>query len=122
MKLSYDEIINSIMTENPSITAIAIESNGTLTYQTANWDLSADISTVIRIWSGGQGGGSLNIMGIKYICLDISPERLIATNVQGQGHIVGAKGVSGSRMVTYVSPDGDARGALATLNKMASYF
>ncbi|MHA1380316.1 MAG: hypothetical protein ACTSRG_18275 [Candidatus Helarchaeota archaeon] len=120
--MSYDELINNIMTENPSITAIAIESNGSIIYQTANWDLSADISTVVRIWSGGQGGGALNIQGIKYICLDISPERLIATNVQGQGHIVGAKGVSGNRIITYVSPDGDARGALGTLNGVASYF
>lgn len=119
--MSYDDLVNNIMTQNPSITAIAIESNGAIIYQTSNWDLSGDISSVIGIWSSSQGGGSLNIQGIKYICLEVIPERLIATNVQGQGHIVAFKGNSGNRIITYVSPDGDARGALAVLNSMAAY-
>ncbi|MFX0136282.1 MAG: hypothetical protein ACFFDN_21760 [Candidatus Hodarchaeota archaeon] len=109
------------MAQNPSITAIAIESNGALIYQTPNWDLSADLSKVTGAWSSSQGGGSITIQGIKYICLEVIPERLIATNVKGQGHIVGFKGNSGNRIITYVSPDGDARGALAVLNSLAAY-
>ena len=82
--MSYDDLVNNIMAENPSISAIAIENNGAIIYQTTNWDLSADITAVLGIWDGAQGGGSLNIQGIKYICLDISPERLIARDIRGR--------------------------------------
>lgn len=120
--MSFDELITNIMSQNPSITAIAIESNGSILYQTQNWDLSSDVSTLIDLWQSCQGGGSIIVQGIKYLCLDISPERLIATNIQGQGHIVASTGNSGNRLIAYVSPDGDARGALAVLNKVVSYF
>ena len=120
--MSYDDLINNIITQDPTITAIAIENNGSIIYQTANWDLSADISSVIGIWNSIQGGGSINIQGVKYICLEVIPERLIATNVQGQGHIVGVKGNSGSRLISYISPEGEPRGALSILNKFSAYF
>ena len=120
--MSYDELVNNIMAEDPTITAIAIESNGAIIHQTPNWDLSADLSSVIGIWSSSQSGGSIKIQGVKYICLEVIPERLIATNVQGQGHIVASKGNSGNRIITYLSPEGDTRGALTVLTKYASYF
>ena len=105
--------ISQMMQMDPSITAVtAIDANGAILMQTENWDLSPDISAILGIWQGG--GGSLNIQGIKYLTLEAIPERLIGTNVQGQGHIVGMKVGSGA-IIVYVSPQGEPRSALTTM-------
>ncbi len=113
MAANLGTIMNQIMQMDPNITAItAVNASGAIIMQTQNWDLSADLLTIMGVWQGG--GGSLNIQGIKYITLEASPERLVGTNVQGQGHIVGMKVGTGA-IIAYVSPQGEPRGALTTL-------
>ncbi len=104
--------IQQIMQLDPSIVAVtAINATGAILMQTENWDLSNDIPGILSVW---QGGGSLSIQGIKYLILEAVPERLIGTNVQGQGHIVGLKIGTGA-IIAYVSPQGEPRSALTAM-------
>jgi len=112
-----DQAINAIYGEEPSITALAIVVNDQIYWQTENWDLTADLPGILSTWTGG-GGGSINISGVKYIVLSAGQDHISATNIQGQGHIVGCPCKSG-KIIAYVSPDGDNRGALMALQKHA---
>lgn len=102
-----------IQQNDPNITALtAINASGSIVMQTENWDLTPDLSGILSVWQGG--GGSLSVQGIKYITLEATPERLVGTNVQGQGYIVGIAAGSG-KIIAYVSPQGEPRGALQTM-------
>lgn len=113
MAIDIGTAMNNILQMDPNITAItAINANGAIVMQTQNWDLSPDLPSILEIWQ--SGGGSLSIQGIKYITLEAVPERLVGTNVQGQGHIVGMKCGTGA-VIAYVSPQGEPRSALTTM-------
>lgn len=114
-----EEAINNIYADEPSITALAIIVNNQIYWQTDNWDLSPNISQIMSMWSMG-GGGSITISNVKYIVLSADEYNFTATNVQGQGHIVGCPCKSG-KLIAYVSPDGDARGAMVSLQKYGVY-
>ncbi len=110
MAVDLGTAINQMMQMDPNITAVtAINASGAIVMQTQNWDLTPDLSTIMGVWQGG--GGSLNIQGIKYITLEATPERLVGTNVQGQGSIVGMSAGTG-KIIAYVAPQGEPRGAL----------
>ncbi|MHA1650622.1 MAG: hypothetical protein ACTSYB_10555 [Candidatus Helarchaeota archaeon] len=105
--------IQNIMTLDPNITAVTIiDANGAILMQTENWDITNDIPGILNVWSGG--GGSLSIQGIKYITLEAIPERLVGTNVQGQGSIVGMA-VGTGKIIAYVAPQGEPRSALTAM-------
>jgi len=113
MAVDLGTAINQLMQMDPTITAVtAVNASGVIVMQTQNWDLTADLPGIMNVWQGG--GGSLNIQGIKYITLEAVPERLVGTNVQGQGHIVGMKVGTGA-LIAYVSPQGEPRSALTTM-------
>ena len=113
MAVDLGTAISNLLQMDPTITAVtAVNASNQIVMQTENWDLSPDLPSIMRIWAGG--GGSLNIQGIKYITLEASPERLVGTNVQGQGHIIGMKVGTGA-IIAYVSPQGEPRGAMTTM-------
>jgi hypothetical protein len=105
--------VQNIMQLDPNVVAVTvIDLNGSIIMQTENWNLVNDIPGIMSIWS--QGGGSLSIQGISYIALEVIPERIIGTNVRGQGSIVALRLRSGA-IIAYVSPQGDARSALTAM-------
>lgn len=105
--------LQSMMQLDPNIVAYTVvDANGAITMQSQNWNLANDVPGIMQIWS--QGGGSLSIQGISYIALEIIPERIIATNVRGNGHIVVLRIRSGA-IIAYISPQGDARSALQAM-------
>ncbi len=110
MAVDLGTALSNMMQADPNITAVtAIDANGTILMQTENWDLTPDLGAILGVWQGG--GGSLAVQGIKYITLDASPERLVGTNVQGQGSIVGMS-VGTGKIIAYVAPSGEPRSAL----------
>ena len=115
-----EQNIQSMMAEEPSITAVVVLQGSQIVYQTPNWDCTADANTLARAFQSAGGGGSIHIQQVKYMLLDVSQDRLSATNLQGQGHIVGCPCASG-HVIAYVDPAGDNRGALMTLQKWAQY-
>jgi hypothetical protein len=95
--------VQSMMQLDPNIVAFTvIDANGAIIMQSENWNLANDLP------------GSLMIQGISYIALEVIPERIIGTNVRGQGHIVVLRLRSGA-VIAYVSPQGDARSALTAM-------
>ncbi|MHA1131824.1 MAG: hypothetical protein ACTSQI_01195 [Candidatus Helarchaeota archaeon] len=113
MAVDLGTALSNMMQADPNITAVTvIDVNGIIVMQTENWDLSPDLPAILGLWQGG--GGSLIVQGIKYVTLDVSPERLVGTNVQGQGSIVGMS-VGSGKIIAYVAPSGEPRSALQTM-------
>jgi len=103
-------IITDLWNKNEYVSAITIltSSNNEIIYQTDNWDISYDIGNIMSTWS--TEGSSIEILGIRYSTLQCTPERIVATNVRGQGHIIAAKGgkIIG---VVYLLPGADVGGS-----------
>lgn len=99
-------IIQDLMNNNNTITAATVVApEGTVIYQTSNWDISSDIIGLLNSWR--QEGSSVVVQGIKYSTLQCTPERLVSTNILGQGHIV-ASSERNRILIAYVTPDGGA--------------
>jgi hypothetical protein len=112
--MSIETAVQKILQLEPNILAIAvINTQGNVIFQTNNWDISPDIAGILQVWNTG-GGGSLSVQEVNYLALEVIPERIVATNVRGQGHIVAVRVRSGA-VIAYISPQGDARSGLTAL-------
>ncbi|MHA1785581.1 MAG: hypothetical protein ACTSX4_03695 [Candidatus Helarchaeota archaeon] len=103
----FEEAINKLFEVNKTITAVTVmDGSGNVLYQTSNWDITADIISTLNAWRKQEH--SIIIQGIKYSILQCTKERLVATNVMGQGHIVSANAKDQYITLAYVTPDGGA--------------
>jgi len=103
---NIDYFVRDLMNLNPTIMAITyMNENGNIIYQTSNWDISPDTIGVLNSWR--QQAPSIVVQGVKYSVLQCTPERLVSTNILGQGHIVAASERSRVLLV-YITPDGGA--------------
>ncbi|NVM54071.1 MAG: hypothetical protein HWN66_10260 [Candidatus Helarchaeota archaeon] len=103
---NIDYIVRDLMSGNSTITAATLlTQEGNVVFQTSNWDISSDIIGVLNSWR--QQSPSVVVQGIKYSTLQCTPERLVSTNILGQGHIV-ASIESNRILLAYVTPDGGA--------------
>lgn len=106
MPIDYKKVVKSIKQSEPNITSVAIiEGKVDLAYSTENWDISEEINKFISIWES-MSGKSITLTKNKYSILQSTPERLIATSIQGTGHIVGAKDDE-RKIVTHINKDGN---------------
>ncbi len=88
--IDYKETVKNLKQSDPNIDSVAIvEEKDKLVFSTANWDIDEEISKIISIWDS-MSGVSITISEKKYSILQSTPERLVATSIQGEGHIVGA--------------------------------
>lgn len=103
---TLDYIIRDLMHGNATITAATVLSlEGNVVFQTSNWDISSDVIGVLNSWR--QQSPSVVVQGIKYSTLQCTQERLVSTNILGQGHIV-ASSEQNRILLAYVTPDGGA--------------
>ncbi len=103
-------IINNLLSRDPSIIAAAIiKGKNDILYSTDNWDISPDIGKIVSSWSG-QNAQFVMISGVKYSVLQCTSERLVATSLKGEGHIIGAKDEE-HKVLIYLEPDGEPMGA-----------
>jgi len=110
MSVDYEGIVYELMQKDPSIIAVAIwVGNRDIVYTTDNWDISADVSKVTGAWSS-LNAQFVMVSGVKYSVLSVTTERLVCTNIKGQGHIVGAKDDE-HKVMAYVEPEGQMDGA-----------
>ena len=102
--------VYSLMQKDPSIIAAAVvQGNDNVLYSTDNWDISPDISRVISSWNS-MNAQFVMISGVKYSILQCTSERLVATSIRGEGHIIGAKDDE-HKLIVYLEPDGEPMGA-----------
>jgi len=106
MGLDPETAVYNLMQSEPAIIAVAvIEGRNTIVYSTDNWDISEDVNRVSSAWSS-QNAQFVMVSGVKYSMLQCTSERLIATSIRGEGHIVGAKDDE-RKILCYVEPDGN---------------
>ena len=116
--MSIEQIIDVLFTETKMrVGGVGvISSEGTVVYQTENWDLNTHLTQILDTVQTNKG--SLALFGIKYMIVEHTPERIIGTNVTGKGHIILApfeKGV----LVTYILPEVGPRDVLFSVQEAA---
>ena len=103
-------VVYNLIQKDPSIIAAAVvQGSNNILYTTDNWDISSEVGKVISSWN------SLNaqfviLSGVKYSVLQCTSERLVATSIRGEGHIIGAKDEE-HKILIYLEPDGEPMGA-----------
>ena len=120
-------IINALLNEERNIFAIAIISqNGAVITQTDNWDISNDLPMLNELLRkklalGEKGMSSITIQGVKYMIVENTEERKIATNITGKGHVIICPipiGGTGA-LVCYINPQVGPRDALFAVQEYA---
>jgi hypothetical protein len=110
MPLDPETAVYNLMQKDPSIIAAAvIKGNDTILYSTDNWDISSDVGKVISSWNS-MNAQFIIISGVKYSILQCTSERLVATSIKGEGHIIGAKDEE-HKLIVYLEPNGEPMGA-----------
>ena len=122
-----ESIIDDLLNEEQNIYGIGIISRaGELITQTANWDLTNDLSLINEMLNqkvelGQKGISSLIILGIKYMIVENAEERKIGTNIAGKGHIIICPipiGGTGA-IIAYINPQVGPRDALFIVQEFA---
>lgn len=109
IKSTIDDLGIAAFEANIKVAAIAVMSNnGTLKYQTPNWDLSHQTSIISNVI---QGESSFVLSNTKYSVVEATKEGIIGTNDGGMGHVVIVP-FQGGVIVSYVMPQGDPSQAL----------
>ena len=109
MPLDPETAVYNLMQSEPTIIAVAVISGKNIIYSTDNWDISADVGRVVSSWAS-MNAQFVMISGVKYSLLQCTSERLVATSIKGEGHIVGAKDDE-HKILAYVEPDGPMNAA-----------
>ncbi|MFX1313129.1 MAG: class I SAM-dependent methyltransferase [Promethearchaeota archaeon] len=81
-----------------------IERRSDLVYSTNNWEIKGDINNINSIWSSNNLQ-TITISGIQYLIRTCSNDRLIASSLKGEGHIVGVKDDERT-IIALIEPDG----------------
>ena len=118
ISIDYENLVKNLMEIFPSIYAVAIieiEKDNEIAYSTENWEISADVKDVCSSWDS-MDAPYIIISGIKYTMLECEIDNMVATSIQGKGHIVGCKDDE-RRIITYVEPNGDIKAAIVEISR-----
>ena len=110
--------VYNLMQSDPNIIAAAVIQGKQVIYTTDNWDISGDVDRVVSSWVG-QNAQFIMVSGVKYSILQMEPERLVAISLKGEGSICAAKDDE-HKLICYLQPDGDARGAIMDVQRAVS--
>jgi hypothetical protein len=115
--MSAENLMNELIELERNVGGVAVFSkNGELICQTENWDLSTEIENILNVAESAKS--SIILLGMKYMVVENTPERIIGTNIQGKGHLILApfeKGV----LLTYIIPQAGPRDALFNVQSFA---
>ena len=103
-------VVYNLIQKDPSIIAAAVvQGSNNILYTTDNWDISSEVGKVISSWNS-MNAQFVILSGVKYSVLQCTSERLVATSIRGEGHIIGAKDEE-HKILIYLEPDGEPMGA-----------
>jgi hypothetical protein len=94
-----------------------ITDSGQVLWQSNNWDLSADASTLASAVKSSAASVIQN--QVKYSTIRTSPESLVARNVQGNGILVLAKIDEGKWCVAWAAADAAPDGIYVDVDRAA---
>ncbi len=92
-----------------------LDANGSLLYKTENWDISAEVAAVAQ---SNEKTSSITLSEVRYVVVENTPERIIATNVTGKGHIIICPAGRG-KIVCYINPAAGPRDSLLSVMNYA---
>ncbi|MHA1584593.1 MAG: hypothetical protein ACTSWL_05010 [Promethearchaeota archaeon] len=122
--MDYEKFILELLDAEPAVFGSAvIDKEGTLLYQTENWDLQQELPEINNVIieakkADGKNPGRIEVMKIAYMIVEFTPERVIATNVARKGHIVITLGENGT-LISFIDPTVTPRDALFNLQTFA---
>jgi predicted regulator of Ras-like GTPase activity (Roadblock/LC7/MglB family) len=115
--MSVENLIDELIEQEQNVGGAAVVSiGGELISQTENWNLSSEIDSILNAVESAKS--TIVLLGMKYMVVENTPERIIGTNIQGKGHLILApfeKGV----LVTYIIPQAGPRDALFNVQSFA---
>ena len=128
--MSLENIIDELLDIEQNVYGVAIiGKDGSLVTQTENWDISGDLNKdeglnillQTKLELGQKGMTSIVIQGVKYMIVENTEERKIATNITGKGHVIICPipiGGTGA-LVCYINPQVGPRDALFAVQEYA---
>ena len=128
--MSLENIIDELLDIEQNVYGVAIiGKDGSLVRQTENWDISGDLNKdeglnillQTKLELGQKGMTSIVIQGVKYMIVENTEERKIATNITGKGHVIICPipiGGTGA-LVCYINPQVGPRDALFAVQEYA---
>jgi len=121
LSVEISVIINDLLNEEPNVIGVTlIGSDNQISFQTENWDLSQDLSGILNLIQATSGIGRITLQGINFMVVENTPERKIATNIKGKGHIIICPtGDNNAALVCYISPQAGPRDALFNVQEYA---
>ncbi|MFX0096875.1 MAG: profilin family protein [Candidatus Hodarchaeota archaeon] len=109
-------ISNNLMQSDPNITATALVGmNGGIIYQTQNWTIQGQ--DIISAFTSKSP--SVVVQGIKYSTINATQDRMIATNIQGMGHLVVAAVGQKALFICYLTSQGSPQSAYIAADRAA---
>jgi len=112
-------VIYNLLQKDPSIIAAAVvQGRDNILHSTDNWDISPDIAKISSSWNS-LNAQFIMISGVKYSVLQCTSERIVATSMRGEGHIIGAKDGE-HKVIIYLEPDGEPMGATMDTSRAVS--
>lgn len=128
--MSIENIIDELLDVEQNVFGVAVISkDGALITQTDNWNISEDLNKAgglnellrTKLELGQKGMTSMVIQGVKYMIVENTEERKIATNITGKGHVIICPipiGGTGA-LVCYINPQVGPRDALFAVQEYA---
>ncbi len=92
-----------------------LDASGNVVYKTENWDISAEVAAVSHT---NEKTSSIELSGVRYVVVENIPERIIATNVTGKGHLILCPAGRG-KVVCYINPAVGPRDSLLSVMNYA---
>ncbi|MHA1237725.1 MAG: hypothetical protein ACTSSJ_00525 [Candidatus Odinarchaeia archaeon] len=109
-------LLDQLMQADRTILATAlIDMSGNILYQTNNWTLSGP--EIIAAFK--DKAPSIVIHGVRYSTLTVTEDSLIATNIKGQGHIIGTTVGDKGLLLCYATSEGDPKVVYMELIRIA---
>lgn len=105
MSLDYQKVISNLKKALPFLISIVIiEERVKIVYSTNNWDIKPDLNRIPSFWTSLKEK-FIEISGKKYLIRISTSDRLVATSIRKDGHIVGVKDDT-RIMISHIEPDG----------------
>jgi predicted regulator of Ras-like GTPase activity (Roadblock/LC7/MglB family) len=130
IKMTIENIIDELLNIEQNVYGVAvINKAGVLLTQTENWDISRDLDKEdginqllnTKLSLGEKGLSSIVIQEVKYMIVENTEERKIATNITGKGHIIICPIPAGGTgaLICYINPQVGPRDALFSVQEYA---
>ncbi|MFW9793979.1 MAG: hypothetical protein ACFFEE_06750 [Candidatus Thorarchaeota archaeon] len=106
---------NQLYANNPKIQAFAVAKSGVIIWQTENWDLVADVDTIMNVLKDDKS--KVTVGGVKYKRVLSSGDTFIAT--ADEGHLLISKIDEEAWAIAFAIPLADPELSIIDVTKSA---